>query len=146
MYCSKCDHVFFDSPSPVVIVAVTSTDSILLTRSVEWKHPYWGLVAGHLKPKETAEAAAIREVYEEAGLTIYNLRILRTYVITTEDAHRSLLMIAFSAEAKDKRIRKGKEPEKVAWFKSCEPLPLRSKAVSSQIVSQVFPNVRMAES
>jgi hypothetical protein len=61
-YCSKCDHVFFEAPSPTVIVAVTNADRILLTRSVEWKHPFWGLIAGHLNAEETAEEAAVREV------------------------------------------------------------------------------------
>ena len=48
-YCIECDQVFFNSPSAAVIVAVINGDRILLTRSVDWKHPYWGLVAGHLK-------------------------------------------------------------------------------------------------
>ena len=137
MYCSKCDHVFFDAPSPSVIVVVTNADKILLTRGVEWKHSYWGLVAGHLKAGETAEEAAIREVHEEVGLAISNLKLLKTFIKTDEGADSDLLMIAFTAEANDTEIRKGKELEKAAWFKLSEPLPLRPNAISTQIITQV---------
>ena len=142
-YCSKCDHVFFDAPSPSVIVAVTNADKILLTRSVEWKHSYWGLIAGHLKAGETAEEAAIREVHEEVGLTISNLKMLKTCIKTNADADSDLLMIAFRAEANDTQIRKGKELEKAAWFKLSEPLPLRPNAISTQIVTQTIHRVEI---
>ena len=141
-YCLKCDHVFFDAPSPSVIVAVTNADKILLARSVEWTHSYWGLIAGHLKAGETAEEAAIREVHEEVGLAISNLKILKTCIKTNADAD-SYLMIAFTAEANDTQIRKGKELEKAAWFKLSEPLPLRPNAISTQIVTQTIHRVEI---
>jgi len=142
-YCSKCNHVFFDAPSPSVIVAVTNADKILLTRSVGWKHSYWGLIAGHLKSGETAEEAAIREVYEEVGLTISDLKILKTYLKTNEGADSDLLMIAFTAEASDTQITRGKELEKAEWFKLSEPLPLRPNAISTQIITQTIKRVEI---
>ncbi|UCH37900.1 MAG: NUDIX domain-containing protein [Candidatus Bathyarchaeota archaeon] len=75
-YCDSCDHVFFNSPSPAVIVAITHDDKILLTRSVGWRQPFWGLVAGHIKPGETAEEAVIREVHEEVGLDVSHTNFL----------------------------------------------------------------------
>ena len=131
-YCSECDQVFFDTPTPAVIVAVTNADSILLTRSVEWKHAFWGLVAGYIKSRETAEEAAKREVKEEVGLEIFNLKLLRTYT----RKNRNLLMIGFRAETMNTNIIKSKELEKTMWFKLSESLPLRSNSISTQIINE----------
>lgn len=130
-YCSDCDHVFFDAPSPAVIVAVTTADKILLTRSVGWEHPYWGLIAGHVKSGETAEAAAIREVHEEVGLEIRDLNILRTYAKSQD-----LLMIGFAAKTNVEGITKSEELEEAAWFELDAPLPLRPKSISWHLVHQ----------
>lgn len=139
-YCPNCDHVFFDTPSPAVIIAVTEGDRVLLTRSVEWKHPHWGLIAGHVKSGENAEEAVTREVREEAGLEIFDLEILGTYVRNHE-----LLMIAFTAKAKNGGIRKSVELENAAWFKLSEPLPMRPDSIASKVVKQTFPTMRIKE-
>ena len=129
-YCPECDRVFFDTPSPAVIVAVIHADRILLTRSVDWTQPFWGLVAGHVKSGETAEDAAFREVREEVGLDIFALQILGTY--TTRD----LLMIGFTAETERDGIQKSIELETAAWFPVHEPLPLRPGSVAHQVVTR----------
>jgi NAD+ diphosphatase len=131
-YCSDCDHVFFDTPSPVVIISVTNMDRVLLTRSVGWKHPYWGLIAGHVKSGETAEEAATREVYEEVGLEIFDLNLIKTYAVKT----RNLLMISFMAKTKSVGINKSEELENAAWFKLYEPLPLRPNSIASHVIRQ----------
>lgn len=104
-YCQKCDHVFFEAPFPAVIAAVTNADRIQLTRSVEWKHPFWGLIAGHLNAEETAEGAAVREVREEAGLTVSSLKILKTFLRKATGTDSDLLMIAFAGVTKDARAK-----------------------------------------
>ena len=77
-YCEKCDYVFFLNPSPAVIVMVADASKVLLARAIEWKHPYWGLISGHIKVGDTAEETAIREVHEETGLEVSNLEFLKT--------------------------------------------------------------------
>lgn len=133
-YCPDCDYVFFDEPSPAVIVAVANADKILLARSVGWKHNRWGLVAGHLKSGETAEEAAIREVREEVGLRVYKLEILGTYAIRSRD----LLMIGFKAETKSINIRKSRELEEAKWFSLSEPLPLHPSSISAKIAERIL--------
>ncbi|RLI44248.1 hypothetical protein DRO61_12365 [Candidatus Bathyarchaeota archaeon] len=129
-YCSKCDHVFFDTSSPAVIVAVTNTNRILLTRSVGWVHPYWGLIAGHVKSGESAENAAIREVQEEVGLELFDLQLLKTYPLNNQN----LLMIGFKAKTQQMHIEKSKELKNAAWFQLSGPLPLRPNSIASQVV------------
>jgi NAD+ diphosphatase len=136
-YCERCDHVFFQTPSPAVIVMVTNADRVLLAREVGWKHPYWGLISGHIKVGETAEQTAIREVYEEVGLEIRDLKILKTYATR----YRDLLMIAFKAETRDSTIRKSQELEDAKWFDLSKPLPMRPISIAAQVVKHAFPKI-----
>ena len=137
-YCQQCDHVFFDSPSPAIIVAVTNGSRILLTRSIEWTHSYWGLIAGHIKSGETAERATKREILEEVGILIHNVTILRTFV------HRkNLLMIAFKACTSEHKITPSQELAAATWFNLDEPLPLRPTSIASQVVRQLYPDMRL---
>jgi len=132
-YCPECDYVFFDSAYPTVIVAVINNDRVLLTDK--------GLIAGYVKSEETAEDAAIREVCEEVGLGIFNLKFLKTYVAKRHLHNR--LMIGFRAETKDLRIKKSKELEKAAWFKLDEPMPLRPDSIAGKMVKEIFPRARL---
>jgi len=131
-YCSKCDHVFFDAPSPAVIIGVIEDHRILLTRSVGWEHPYWGLVAGHIRTGESAEETVVREVREEVGLEIFDLKILGTYARNPD-----LLMIGFVAKTRYDKIEKSQELEKASWFSIDEELPLRPNSIASQVVEKI---------
>jgi len=133
-YCSECDYVFFDEPSPAVIVAVVNNNKILLTRSIGWQHPYWGLVAGHIQRGETAEEAAAREVNEETGLPTYRLTILGTYTVKERD----LLMIGFKAETNANKVRRSRELESAEWFTLNKHLPLRPNSVAHKIVVKIL--------
>jgi NAD+ diphosphatase len=136
-YCQLCDHVFFNSPSPAIIVAVTNGSKILLTRSIEWAHSYWGLIAGHIKSSETAEHAVKREILEEVGILIHNVTILRTFI-----HQENLLMIAFKACTSEHKISLSQELAAATWFNLAEPLPLRATSIASQVVRQLYPDVQ----
>ena len=131
-YCSACDHVFFDVPSPAAIVGVINGDKILLARSVGWTHPYWGLIAGHIKTGESAERATIREVQEETGLEAHDLKILGTYPRDPD-----MLMIGFMAKTDSDKIERSQELEKACWFKLSYQLPLRPNSIASEVVKQI---------
>jgi len=141
-YCDACDYVFFHTPFPAVIVMVTNSNRVLLARGVGWKHPYWGLISGHIDVGDNAEKTAIREVREEVGLEVSNLEFLRTYATKRRD----LLMIAFKAETKETSIKKSQELEDARWFNLSDPLPMRSESTSAHIVKHVFPKIRYTSS
>lgn len=141
-YCDDCDHVFFPTPSPCVIVMVTNASRVLLARGIGWKHPYWALISGHIRPGEIAEKTAIREVYEEAGLEVFSLEFLRTYATKVRD----LLMIAFKAETENTSIKKSSELEDAQWFDLSEPLPMRPISTAAHVVKHVFTNVKYMSS
>ena len=72
--CPDCGQLYYPVIPPCVIVAVISGDRLLMTRYARPGASKLVLVAGFVEIGETAEQAAAREVMEEAGLRIRNLR------------------------------------------------------------------------
>lgn len=81
---------------PAVIVAVTDADDrILLARNVGWPEGRLSLVAGFVEPGETLAAAVAREVGEEVGLHVTDVR----YVADQPWPFPASLMVGFTARA-----------------------------------------------
>lgn len=75
LYCTHCGNIEYPKIAPVVMIAVTNREQILLTRfSTERNFKPWVLVSGFVEIGETLEEAAKREVFEETGLHIKNLK------------------------------------------------------------------------
>ncbi|MEM8740541.1 MAG: NAD(+) diphosphatase [Pseudomonadota bacterium] len=74
--CPACGTNHFPRTDPVVIVLATHGDRVLLGRSPGWPEGMYSLLAGFVEPGESLEAAARREVFEEAGVRLGAVRIL----------------------------------------------------------------------
>ena len=75
--CPECKNVIYPRINPAVIVGVTNGDRILLTRYRQgYKHN--ALVAGFTEIGETLEGTVEREVMEEAGLKVKNIRYYKS--------------------------------------------------------------------
>ena len=72
--CASCGNVVYPRISPAIIVAVTDGDRILMTRYAHGPYRKRALVAGFVEIGETAEQAVAREVHEECGLGVKNVR------------------------------------------------------------------------
>lgn len=72
--CAACGNVIYPRISPAIIVAVTDDDRILMTRYAHGPYRKRALVAGFVEVGETAEHAVMREVREECGLDVKNIR------------------------------------------------------------------------
>ncbi len=77
MSCEKCGYTSYPRIMPAVIVGVINNDSILITR-YKTGFKYNALIAGFVEVGETIEEACKREVKEESGLNIKNIRYYKS--------------------------------------------------------------------
>ena len=78
MICPNCGNPVYPKIMPAVIVAVTNGDRILMTKYRNRGIGYYALVAGFVEIGETFEDTVRREVMEETGLTVKNIRYYKS--------------------------------------------------------------------
>ncbi|MBR5125635.1 MAG: NAD(+) diphosphatase [Oscillospiraceae bacterium] len=76
--CSGCGNMIFPRISPAVIVAVTNGERILLSKYAGRAYTRYALLAGYTEIGETIEQTVHREVMEEVGLRVKNLRYYKS--------------------------------------------------------------------
>jgi NAD+ diphosphatase len=112
--CPVCNHVVYPKISPAVIVAIISNDKILLAHNSNFRSNWYSLVAGYADIGESLEETVIREVKEEVGLDITNIR----YYKSQPWPFSGSMMIGFFADADDKQLIRpdNKEISDASWF------------------------------
>lgn len=76
--CPCCGNMVFPKIAPAVIVAVTDGDKILVTKYANREYKKYALIAGFTEIGETAEETVAREVMEEVGLKVKNIRYYKS--------------------------------------------------------------------
>ena len=76
--CTGCGHVIYPQLVPAVIVGVTDGDRLLLTKYANREMNFYALIAGFTEIGETLEECVAREVREEVGLRVKNLRYYKS--------------------------------------------------------------------
>lgn len=72
--CPACGRQHFPRTDPVVIMLVLDGDRVLLGRQAAWPEQMYSLLAGFMEPGETVEEAVRREVMEESGVRVDEVR------------------------------------------------------------------------
>lgn len=72
--CNQCNHEVYPHIAPCIIVRIHKDNDILMARGVGFAPGTWGLIAGFVEVGETLENAVMREVKEEVGIEISNIR------------------------------------------------------------------------
>lgn len=126
MACPACGLLAYPRISPAVMVLIRDGRRLLLARSPHFKPGVYSALAGFVEAGETLEQCAVREVREEVGLEIANLR----YFASQPWPFPHSLMVAFFADYAGGQIRpEPGEIEAADWFLP-EALPLLPDPVS----------------
>ena len=124
--CPKCGYLIYPILAPAVIVAVEKGDSLLLARSPHFQPNMMSVVAGFVEPGETLEQTVAREVLEETGIRVKNIR----YFGSQPWPFPHSLMLGFTAEWESGEIEiDGIEIEAAGWY-TAEMIPPRPSSVS----------------
>ena len=112
-YCGTCGLITYPRLSPAIIVLVQRGDRILLARSPRFPPGMFGLIAGFVEPGENLEHALVREVQEETGICVKNIRYFGSEPWPFPDS----LMVGFTAEfAGGELVIDKNEIEAAFWF------------------------------
>ena len=113
--CEHCGKEVWPQVSPAVIVRITrGDDEILMARGRNFRSYFYGLIAGFVETGETLEEAVRREVHEETGLDIENIK----YFASQPWPYPSGVMVGFTADYAGGQIHVQREELKdVAWFR-----------------------------
>lgn len=117
--CIHCGKQYFPQLEPAIITLVSKGDEILLAQHKNRGDGMYSCIAGFVEMGETIENAVKREVLEETGLKVKNIRYVGSQAWPFPDQ----LMLAFRAEYESGEITIQEEELKDAqWFKR-EKLP-----------------------
>ena len=118
--CPKCGNVVYPRISPVVIVAVHNGDKLLMAHNIDNPNPRLFLISGFVEIGESLEQTVHREVMEEAGLRVKNVRYFSSQPWPFSDS----LIAGFTAELDgDDTIRMQKEELSEAMWVKREDIP-----------------------
>lgn len=124
--CPKCGNEIFPSISPAIIVLIQKGDSVLMVHARNFRGTFRGLIAGFAEPGESLEQCVEREVMEETGLKIKNLK----YFSSQPWPYPSVIMIGFTAEYESGEISLQDEELDFGRFFTIDNLPELPKKLS----------------
>lgn len=111
--CPKCGLLSFPRLSPAIIVAVIKDNQLLLAHNNAFKPNLYSLIAGFVEPGETFEECVMREVQEEVGINVKNIR----YFGSQSWPFPHSMMVGFTAEYAGGDITvDGVELQDAGWF------------------------------
>jgi len=110
---AACNAVHFPRTDPAVIMAVTDGERLLLGRQASWPPGMHSVLAGFVEPGESLEEAVAREVKEEVGIVVEEVR----YHSSQPWPFPSSIMLGFTAHATSTEIRLSPEEiAQAAWY------------------------------
>jgi NAD+ diphosphatase len=122
--CVRCGLISYPEISPAIIVAVTKDSKILLAQSPRFQDAFYSVLAGFVEPGETFEQCVRREVKEEVGIDVENIR----YFASQPWPFPHTLMVGFTADYAGGEITVDNvEITDAQWFKA-DDLPVIPRA------------------
>ena len=115
--CTSCGLLAFPRISPAVIVRISRGDEILLAHGTRFPEAFYSVLAGFVEPGESLEETVAREVREEVGIKVQNVR----YFASQPWPFPNSLMVGFTAEYAGGEL--APDPEEIVdvrWFPADE--------------------------
>ncbi len=130
--CRRCGYEHFPAVHPCALALVRRGDSVLMIRKPEWPEGYYSLPSGFCDFGECLEECVLREVEEETGIRVGNIR----YVGSQSWPFPSQLMAGFVAEYESGEIAVDTaELEDARWFHvDAMPRTFSAKSIAGWII------------
>jgi ADP-ribose pyrophosphatase YjhB (NUDIX family) len=123
--CPACGLVLYENPAPTAsALVVDDRGRVLLTRrGIEPFRDMWDVPGGFIRPGESGEEAARRELREETGLAIEVGAVLAVLPDTYGDGGDATLNIFYLARVLEGEPRPASDVSEAAWFSPAELPP-----------------------
>ena len=136
--CPVCGMMYYPQIAPAVITMITRNGGkeVLLAHNKRFTTPSFSFIAGFVESGESLEQAVAREIMEEAGITVKNIR----YVSSQPWPFPNSLMLGFMAEYESgKPYPKDGELTEIGWFTK-ENLPMLPSpgSIARKIINDYF--------
>lgn len=134
--CPSCKNQLFPRIEPCVIVLVHKDDEILLVKHVQRNQNMYVCIAGFIEAGESVEHAVYREVREETGIKVKNIRYKGSQSWPFPDQ----LMLAYYADYESGEIKvQESEILEAKWFKKSEaPEDAPRGSVAHRLIHDLF--------
>ena len=137
--CPQCNLHFYPRLSPAVIMAVTKGDDVLMARNSRWPEGHYSVLAGFVEAGETLEQTVAREVFEEVGIHVKNIR----YFGSQPWAFPSSMMMGFLADYESGELSPDyTELSDAQWFGIDEMPPVAPKGtIARALIEQTLKDI-----
>jgi NADH pyrophosphatase NudC (nudix superfamily) len=125
--CTKCKNVLYPQLAPAIIIGILKENKILMAHNKRFPYRFFSVLAGFVNIGESLEETIEREIFEEVGIKIKNIK----YIGSQPWPFPNSLMMGFIAEWQAGEIMcDGEEIDEASWFTSEE---LKKIMLPSQI-------------
>lgn len=139
MQCGECRTLHYPRIFPCIIVAVRKDKQILLAQHPRHRNGMYTVIAGFLEVGETLEECVAREIHEETGINVKNIR----YFGSQPWAFPSSMMMAFLADYESGELNPDyTELSDAQWFSAEEMPPVAPKGtIARALIEQTLQDI-----
>ena len=116
--CPSCKRIFYAPQSPAVIVAIERENKLLLAHNKAWPNDRVSIIAGFVEPGESLENTVMREIREEVGIKVKNIKYFGSQTWPFPNS----LMLGFTAEYESGELHPDGSEIESAGFYTCDEI------------------------